>query len=194
MSDIVDHILARRSIRKYRDKLVPAELTTRILEAAMAAPSASNRRPWEFVVVTDNERLARLQRWLVFGRHNGPQAIVVCGNMKRSYPPPARDFWIEDCSAAAQNILLAATGLGLGCVWIGIYPLKPLCRAVARILELPRHVVPLGLIWIGYPDEAKPPRTQYDESRVHWQRFGQPRLWETCVPETDELSQPEPDA
>jgi nitroreductase len=152
---------------------VPLEVTTSLLKAAMAAPSASNRRPWEFVVVTDRGQLARLQRWLLLGRYHGPQAIVVCGNMRRAYPPPARDFWVEDCSAASQNILLAATGLGLGSVWIGIYPLKPLCAAVRRILQLPRQVVPLGMIWVGYPAEQKAPRSQYDPQRVHWERFGE---------------------
>ncbi|MBN1399945.1 MAG: nitroreductase family protein [Anaerolineae bacterium] len=171
MSGILEHILARRSVRRFQDRaLGPSEITP-LLQAAMAAPSASNRRPWEFVVLTEEDRLRQLRRRLPFGRYRAPAAIIVCGNLRRAYPWPARDFWIEDCSAATENILLCATGLGLGAVWIGVYPLKPLVGAVSRLLGLPRHVVPLGVVHVGYPAETPPPRTQYNEARVHWQSY-----------------------
>ncbi len=171
MSDILAHIFARRSIRRYTAEPVSPEALGALLQAAMAAPSASNRKPWEFVVVTEAEQLAALRGKLVFGRYSAPAAIVVCGNMRIAYPGVGRDFWIEDCSAAMQNILLAATGLGLGSVWVGVYPIKPMITAVARVLNLPEHVLPLGVAWVGHPAEAKPPRTQYDERRVHWQEY-----------------------
>jgi nitroreductase len=171
MTDIIAIIKGRRSIRKYTAEPVPEETITLLLEAAMAAPTASNRRPWEFVVVTEDETLAALRRSLIFGRYQAPLAIVVCGNLRVAYPGPGRGFWVEDCSAAMQNILLAASGLGLGSVWVGVYPIKPFMGAVARILGLPNHVTPLGLAYIGYPAETKPPRTQYDPKRVHWQRY-----------------------
>ena len=138
----------------------------------MAAPSASNRKPWEFVVVTDEDTLRALRNRLPLGRHRAPAAIVVCGNMRRTYPPPGQDFWVQDCSAAAQNILLAATGMDLGAVWVGIHPIGLLRLGVSRALGLPRHIKPLGLIYLGHPAESKPPRTQFDVGRVHWQRFG----------------------
>ena len=81
---------------------------------------------------------------LVLGRYNAPAAIVVCGDRRRALPPPVRHFWIEDCSAATENILLAAPALGLGTVWIGVYPIGPLVLAVRRVLSLPRHVVSRG--------------------------------------------------
>jgi nitroreductase len=171
MSDILQHILARRSIRKFTAEAVSDEDILRLLQAAMAAPSASNRKPWEFVVVTDPEVRQKLRNVLVLGRYAAPLGIAVCGNLRRAYPWPVQDFWIEDCSAAMQNILLTATGLGLGCVWIGVHPVKPLELAVRSVLALPKHVVPLGVTWIGHPAETKPPRTQYDEQAVFWQQY-----------------------
>jgi nitroreductase len=171
MVDILEHILARRSVRKFEERALGPDEIRPLLQAAMAAPSASNRRPWEFVVLTEAERLAQLRRRLPLGRYRAPAAIVVCGNLRRAYPWPARDFWIEDCSAATENILLCATGLGLGSVWIGVYPLKPLVSAVSRLLGLPKHVVPLGVVYVGYPAQTPAPRTQYDEGRVHWQSY-----------------------
>lgn len=171
MSDILEIIKRRRSIRKYTEEPVSQEQIQALLEAAMAAPSASNRRPWEFVVITEEERLQALRARLPFGRYNAPLAIVVCADMRRAYPEPGRDFWICDCSAAMQNILLAATGMGLGSVWVGVYPIGLLVRGVSSLLNLPDHVIPLGVAYVGHPAEAKPPRTQYDPSRVHWQEF-----------------------
>jgi len=172
MSDILTHIMARRSIRKFSAEPVSAGDLEQLLRAAMAEPSASNRRPWEFVVLTDEAALQRLRGRLPLGRYNAPAAIVVCGNLHRALPGFARDFWVEDCSAAAENILLAATGLGLGSVWIGVYPIGVLVKAVSSVLGLPRHVVPLGVIYVGHPAEVKAPRTQYDARRVHWQQYG----------------------
>jgi len=160
-------IRQRRSIRKYTDEPVAPELVERLLMAGMAAPSASNKRPWEFVVVDDPDLLGKLQLRLILGRYRPPLAIIVCGHMGRTYPPPVRDFWVQDCSAAAQNILLAATAMGLGSVWIGIHPVGLLSRAVSGLLKLPKEVTPLGALYIGYPAETKEPRTQYDPARVH---------------------------
>lgn len=171
MGAILDHIKQRRSIRQYTDEPLSREELTALLEAAMAAPSAMNRKPWEFIVITEPDRVAALRRRLVLGRYNAPAAIVVCGNLKRAAPAIARDFWVVDCSAAAQNILLAAAGLGLGAVWIGVYPLRPVMALVARVLDLPKHVRPLAVLWVGHPAEHKPPRTQYDEQQVHWESF-----------------------
>lgn len=172
MSGVMEHILARRSIRRFTAEPVSPEQIRSLLDAAMAAPTASNLRPWAFVVVTDPDVLARLRNGLILGRYNAPLSIAVCGNMRRAWPGPGRDFWVQDCSAATQNILLAATGLGLGAVWIGVHPLAPLRWHVARVLSLPRWIRPLGVVHVGHPAETKPPRTQYDEAAVHWQRYG----------------------
>lgn len=171
MAGILEHILQRRSIRKFTAEPVAAEDVTRLLQAAMAAPSASNRKPWEFVVVTEPDVLARLRSHLLFGRYEAPLAIAVCANVKRTWPGPGRDFWIQDCSAAMENLLLAATGLGLGTVWIGVHPIAPFVKAVSGDLALPEHVLPLGVAYIGHAAEAKEARTQYDEKRVFWQQY-----------------------
>jgi len=168
---ILEHILARRSIRKYTNEAVARELLEQVLCAGMAAPSATNRKPWEFLVLCEPERVAALTNCLVLGRYQPAAVIVPCGNLLRAIPLVGRDFWVQDCSAAMQNMWLAATGLGLGGVWIGIHPLKPLVRSVQKALGLPRHVVPLGALYLGHPVETKEPRTQYDAERVHWERY-----------------------
>jgi nitroreductase len=173
MNPTLDAIFRRRSIRKYTAQPVEPENLDLLLQAAMAAPSAMNCKPWEFVVVTDPEKLAQFRSRLLFGDRDAPAAIVVCGNPSRSANPAARLFWVQDCSAAAQNILIAATGLGLGSVWIGVHPVTEFARVVRQVAGLPRHVTPLCIVYVGYAAEEKPSRTQYDEGRVHWQRYGE---------------------
>jgi nitroreductase len=171
MDPILDAMLRRRSIREYTDQPVEPEKLDLLLQAAMAAPSAMNCRPWEFVVVTEPDTLAQFRKRLLFGNRNAPAAIVVCGNPSLSTNPAARLFWVQDCSAATENILVAAVGLGLGTVWVGIHPVAEFVRTVRQIASLPKHVTPLGLIYVGYPAEEKSPRTQYEAGRVHWQAY-----------------------
>lgn len=168
----LDTIFRRRSIRKYTDQPVEPEKLSLLLNAAMAAPSAMNCKPWEFVVVTDPEKLAQFRKGLIFGNRNAPAAVIVCGNPSLSINPAARLFWVQDCSNAAENILIAAASLGLGTVWVGIHPVAQFAGVVRKIIGLPKHVKPLGLIYIGYPAEEKPARTQYDASRIHMERYG----------------------
>lgn len=163
----IEWILARRSIRSYTPDPIPVATVKTLLEAAMAAPSASNRQPWEFVAVRDpglREQLSGTSAWTGMVAH-APLCIVVCG-----HPNDSR-HWVEDCSAAAQNILLGATSLGLGSVWLGLYPAEERLRAVRKILGLPDDVSPLCMIAIGFPTEAKPPHTKYDPAKVHFDRF-----------------------
>ena len=171
MNAPIDLIFQRRSIRKYTPQLVEREKLDLLLKAAMAAPSAMNCKPWEFVVVTNPDSLAQFRKQLPFGDRNAPAAIVVCGNPGLSTNPAARLFWVEDCSAAAENILIAAVGLGLGTVWVGVHPVAEFVRIVREIAGLPKYVTPLGLIYVGYPAEEKPSRTQYAAERVHWQQY-----------------------
>jgi nitroreductase len=167
----LETIFLRRSIRKFTNQMVEAEKLDLLLKAAMSAPSAMNCKPWEFVVVTDPEKLAQFRKRLIFGNRNAPAAIVVCGNPSLSANPAARLFWVQDCSLAGENILLAAVSLGLGTVWIGVHPVAEFVRVVRDVAGIPKHITPLGLLYIGYPAEEKPARTQYDEKRVHWQKY-----------------------
>jgi len=171
MNPTIESIFHRRSIRKYTDQPVEPEKLDLLLQAAMAAPTAMNCKPWEFVVVTDPDKLAQFRKRLIFGNRNAPAAIVVCGNPRLSTNPAARLFWQQDCSAAAENILIAATGLGLATVWVGVHPVGEFVRVVRDIAKLPRRVTPLALIYVGYPAEEKSARTQYDEQRIHHETY-----------------------
>ena len=171
MEDVLDLIFKRRSIRFYDRKKLEKSTITKLLQAAMAAPSASNSRPWEFVVITDEETLAKLRSKLKYGNYNAPAAVVVCGNIAIAQNESAMRYWVQDCSAATQNLLLAAAGLGLGACWIGSYPKEDVMGMLRETLEIPDEVFPLNVIYVGYPAEEKAPRTQYDESRVHWEKY-----------------------
>jgi nitroreductase len=160
---MIDWIKARRSIRKYTPQPVGEEQVRTLLEAAMAAPSGSNKRPWEFIVIRDaalKQQLSQLHRWSGMVA-DAPVVIAVCGRPSDSH------HWIEDCSAATQNLLLAATALGLGSVWVAVYPRKQREDRVRELLRLPAEWHPLCLVPVGCPAESKPPRTQYDEEKVH---------------------------
>ncbi len=171
MNQVLDIIFSRRSIRKFQERTVEPELLIQLLQAAMAAPSACNNQPWEFVVITDQEKLAALRNIMIFGRYNAPAAIAVLGNPGLAIKAIGRDFWVQDCSAAVENMLIAAAGMGLGTVWLGVHPVAALVEAVRKFLQAPQHVTPLAIIYVGFPDESKPPRTQYKEERVHWQKY-----------------------
>lgn len=137
----------------------------------MAAPTTANNQPWEFIVIDDRDMMNSLRKILFFGPYNAAAAIVVCGNMKFAFPEPSRDYWVQDCSAATENILLAATGMGLGSVWIGLHPLPSKTKPVRKLLDIPDYVIPLGAVYLGYPNEDKEPRTQYNEKVVYWQKY-----------------------
>ena len=164
----LDMIFSRRSIRKYTDEPVDEADIRTLLEAAMAAPSASNRKPWYFVVVTEREMLDRLAEVHPHGKmlFQASLCIAVCGG-----PTASERFWIQDCCAATENLLLGVTGLGLGAVWLGVYPREDRIAGVRQVLGIPEHLAPLCLVSIGHPAEEKAPRTQYDEARVHRERW-----------------------
>jgi len=160
----IDTILARRSIRKYTGRPVGDGEIGALLEAGMSAPSASNRKPWHFVVVRNPETLAGLADAHPHGKmlREAAAAIAVCGDTGIS-----PDYWVQDCSASTENILLAVTALGLGAVWLGCHPRADRVAAVREILGIPEQIGILSLISIGHPAEEKEARTQYDEARVH---------------------------
>ena len=158
----------RRSVRRFTEESVCDEHIEELLQAAMSGPSACNRCPWEFFVVTNKETLELLRGASRFTKMNAPLAIVVCGNLSRALPLQLSSFWIQDCSAATENILLRATDLSLGAVWCGVYPQKRVQDRVTKILNLKDKWIPLNIIWIGYPDENPDPRVQYDAKRVHY--------------------------
>lgn len=166
----IEAIYERRSIRKYEDKPVEKEKLTELCRLGAAGPSANNRRPWAFVVVDEKPMLDKVRGVTMFGHFEAPAAIVVCGDTSKELPV-GRGFWIQDCSAGMENILLGAVEMGLGAVWIGVTPIKPAAWALRKALGLPRRIVPLGIAYIGYPAEAREARTQFEESMLKWQKW-----------------------
>ena len=166
--NVFDTILKRRSIRKFKSNLISDEIIKKLLIAAMAAPSARNMQPWEFYVISNKEIMNKIRDVARSIDFESPLMIVVCGNTNRSITKNDSDFWIQDCSAAIENILLAATDENLGTVWCGIYPVVDRVNQVCEIISLPKNIIPLGVIHIGYPDEEKEGRTQYNDEYVHY--------------------------
>jgi len=173
MENVLDLIFKRRSVRIFSKKSVDKDTLTRLLQAAMAAPSASNSRPWEFIAITDPDTLDKLRKSLKYGKYNAPAAIVVCANLELAQNESAVRFWVQDCAAATENILIAAAGMDLGTVWIGSYPKEDAMETEREILGIPEHVKPLSLVYVGYPAEEPQPRTQYDPERVNWEKYQQ---------------------
>ena len=168
--EVQEALKKRRSVRRFTQDAVPEEAIRTLLHAAMSGPSACNRMPWEFWVVTQEEALQALRGASRFTNYEAKLAIVVCGNLSRALPQQLADYWVQDCSAATENILLQATELGLGAVWCGIYPQKRAEQRVRQILELSEKQIPLNIIFLGYPAEEPEPRDQYQEKYVHWVR------------------------
>ena len=157
---VLENIFARKSVRSYTDQPVSREQLDTLVRAAMAAPSGRDMRPWKFVVVDDAAVMDSLSRQLPYAKmlQEAAAAIVVCGDMSivdKSGNPSVN--WQFDCSAATQNLLLAAEAMGLGAVWTGVHPYEDRLAAVKRALILPEHIIPLNVIPIGYPKgEALP--------------------------------------
>lgn len=163
----MDSILKRRSIRKYKDLKVSDEIVEDLLKAAMAAPSAGNEQPWEFVVLRDKEIMKNITEIHPYSKMllKSDVAIVVCGDEKKEV---FTGYWVQDCSAATENILLAAQDMGLGAVWLGVYPIADRVEKIQEILGLPSSVVPLSIVPVGYPDEEKTPGDRFDKTRIHY--------------------------
>ncbi len=156
MNETLNTIFSRRSIRKYSDKKIEQSTIDLLIKAGLSAPSNVNKMDWEFIVIDDKEILERVANATLYGKmtKDAPLAIVVCGNLDRTLMGEGAEFWVQDCSAAAENILLAAHSLGLGAVWTGVYPTSDRIRNVSKAIgNIPLNIVPLALIPVGYPLE-----------------------------------------
>ena len=164
---VLENIAERKSVRKYLNKSVEEDKIDAMVKAGMAAPSGMDRRPWEVVVVTDREALDSMAAKLPYAKMltNAPLAIVVCGDTTRS------SYWYLDCSAATQNVLLAAEALGLGAVWTAAYPYEDRIDVVRQNTGLPENIVPLCVIPIGYPDGPQKAKDKFDLQRVHRNKY-----------------------
>lgn len=172
-SAVLNNIATRVSVRSYLDKPIEEAKIEQLLRAGMAAPTAMNKQPWHFVVITERTQLEALAG---SNPHAGmlakaPLAIAVCGDMNKAIEGPARDFWIQDCSAATENILLAAHALGLGAVWTGAYPSQERCQTIAEVLGLPETLIPLNIIIIGYPNGTNEPKDKWKPENISYNRY-----------------------
>lgn len=166
--EVKEALLKRRSVRKFTDEPVSDEMIEELLHAAMSGPSACNKKPWEFYVVTNEGKLEELRNASKFSKMSSKLAILVCGNLLHALPLKMAEYWIQDCSAAIENILLRVTDLGLGAVWCGLHPQKGAEERTRKILDIPKTQIPLGLLVIGHPAEEPEARDQYDPKHIHY--------------------------
>ena len=169
----IENIMTRTSIRQYTDQPVEQEKIDIMLKAAMAAPTAVNLQPWHFIVIDDKNTLK-----LLSGQqpNNAPLMIAVCGDTNKTTMPDGKsklpDFWVQDVSAATENLLLAAHAQGLGAVWTGVYPVMERVAEVANVLNCPENIIPLAVVRIGYPDESPEPKDKFKQENISYNKFG----------------------
>lgn len=164
--DAIDGILTRRSIRKYTKKSIPNEVIKELLEAGVSAPSAGNQQPWQFIIIDNREVLDEASQVLPNGKllKDANKAILVCGDLNLE---THKGYWPIDCSAATQNILLAAHAKGLGACWLGVYPREERVENLKKLFKTPEHIIPFSVISLGFPDEESKKVDRYDDSKIH---------------------------
>ena len=172
-NETFETIFARKSVRKFKDAELSKERLQLIVKAGMAAPTAVDKRPWHFVVVQDAKLLQKLGEQLPYAKmaKQASAAIVVVGDLKQQHGGKDSDYWIMDCSAATQNILLAVESLGLGAVWTAVYPDMERVKTVRSLLDVPEDMMPLNVIPIGTPKGNPKAKDKYDKSRLHWNNW-----------------------
>lgn len=168
--DVFEAIHTRRSIRKYSDKEVSNEQIEKMLRAAMAAPSARNYQAWHFIVIKDKEVMHKIPEFHPYSKMllEASVAIIVCGDYSIEQ---MTEYNNQNCSAATQNLLLAAHGLGLGAVWLGVFPRDQRVDGIRKLCNLPEHILPISLISIGYPAEEKEHADRFKPERVHYNKW-----------------------
>lgn len=167
---MLDIIYDRRSIRKYLDKPVDEKTLNEILKAGMYAPSAVNKQPWHFVVIKDKEVMKDIKNLHPYASslQTAPVAIMVCGDTNLEF---AQNFYLTDCAAVTENILLAAKWLGLDTCWMGIYPWEETMTAFTKHFSLPENIKPFALISLGYSEVKLERPKRYDSSRIHYNKW-----------------------
>lgn len=170
---VMNNIMTRTSIRAYTDKPVEDEKIEKVLRAGMSAPTAGNKQPWNFVIVTDKNILRAVPLKLEYAKPvaAAPLAIVVCGDLNKTFDGEGQEYWVQDLSAASQNILLASHSLGLGAVWCGVYPISERVNYIKDLLNLPDNIIPLNIIAIGYPNQNPRPKNKWNNNLIHYNKW-----------------------
>ncbi len=173
MNTALEVIHNRKSVRHFTDEPVSKEQLEIIVKAGMAAPTARNLQPWAFVVVTEREKLDELAEALPYAKmlFDAQAAIVVCGDMDKAATDVDSTYWVQDCSAATQNVLLAVESMNLGAVWTATYPYAERMNPVIEILNLPEHIRPLNVIPIGVPTGDDKPKDKWKPEKLHWEEW-----------------------
>ena len=168
--DTLEAIFTRRSIRKYEQKAISDEIMETLLRAGFHAPSAGNQQPWHFVILDDRKILNVIPSFHPSSKmlQNADKAILVCGDL---FLEKFKGYWMIDCAAATENILLAAHSMGLGACWLGLYPRNGRVTGMRKLLSLPTHIIPFALISLGHPAEVKAKVERFDRSRIHQNRW-----------------------
>lgn len=168
--DTIKAIRTRRSIRRFTERGIEDRKIEILLRAAMQAPSSRNSQPWHFVVITERRILSAIPEFHEYAKmlHEAPVAIMVCGDIRIE---ESVEYINTDCSAATENLLLAAHDLGIGAVWLGIYPRERRVEEIRRLLDIPRHIIPISLVALGYAAEDKNPEDRFQPERVHRNRW-----------------------
>jgi nitroreductase len=170
--DALKTILERRSVREYTDKQVPDEVIKNLLRAGMCAPSARSAQPWEFLVIRDAEKRRAASKLGTYWKmlKDAPLGILVMAGLE-GYRGTKKDFFMQDCSAAAENILLAAEAQGLGGVWLGLYPYEDRMKGLREIFGIPEDILPFIMLSIGYPAKKAEPHTGFYADKVHYDKY-----------------------
>ena len=169
----IDVIMSRKSVRNFTKDTVTEEDLMTILKAGMAAPTAVNKQPWSFIVVTDRKILDKLGDALPYAKmiYQAPAAIIVCAHPEWAHQTKPLEYAVIDCSCASENILLAVEALGLGAVWTAAYPREERMKSVREICGIPENVIPLNVIPIGHPTGEDKPKDKYKPDRIHYNRW-----------------------
>lgn len=165
--DALEVLLSRRSIRKYEDRELPEGLLEELIKYGMYAPSACNKQPWHFIIIKERNILNEIADFHPNARmlKEAPCAILVCGDEIKAHD---KGYWPVDCSAATQNILLAAHAVGVGACWLGIYPREERAAKMKKLMNLPEHIHAFSMISLGYPAEMPQHKQRSDSSRIHY--------------------------
>ncbi len=167
---VINSIMTRNSVRKYTDQIItPAQVDT-ILKAGMAAPTAANKQPWEFYVVRDTDiikNMIHVTKYTAPMNESAKLAIVVCGVPSESFPIEPR-YWVQDVSAATENILLATHAMGIGAVWCGVYPGEDRVATLRELMNIPERLVPFCIIMMGYPDGPQTIKDKWKPEKIHY--------------------------
>lgn len=170
----IENIMTRTSVRQYEaGRTVSPDTVEILLRAAMSAPTAVNKQPWQFVVLDKREAIDSLSQYLTYAKmlEHAPLAIVTCGDLTQAVEGEGETYWIQDVSAATENLLLAAHALGLGAVWTGVYPIADRVAGVQKALMLPDSIVPLAVVPIGYPAMDQAPKDKWKPEKVHFNKY-----------------------